>query len=90
MKKTGRALFAIAAVAVAAAIGCGGEAVTSSAAGGGGSPRSGAAVSDPARPPAPDFTLDAVRAVGDELVGTKFKLSDRAGDVLVLYFSFVG
>ena len=91
MKKTGRALLAIAAIAVAALFACGGgESVTSSGAGGAGSSRSGAAVSDPARPLAPDFTLDAVRAAGDALVGTKFKLSDRAGDVSVLYFSFVG
>ena len=91
MKKSARAWLAIAAVVVAAAIGCGGgESVTSSGAGGAGSSRSAAAVSDPARPLAPDFTLDAVRAAGDELVGTRFTLSERDGGISVLYFSFVG
>ena len=84
-------LVGISVAAVAALIGCGGteQAVSSEASGGEGT---GAAASadTAARKPAPGFTLNAVRASGDTLEATKFTLSDRLGEVTVLYFSFVG
>ncbi len=91
MKRLRKSLLGLSAVAVAAAIGCGGGEATTSVDTTGATPRSAAAAAiEPAGPLAPDFELDAVSADGGALVGTKFVLSDRRGDVSLLYFSFVG